>query len=200
MKKGITKEQVIEQTLSLIKDKENIRDVNLRGIARAIGCAHTNLYNHFSCFDDLLWCTHIAILKRFLDGLSEKISQIDDYRSKLECFFSCFVEFPLYNKGWFRLAWFEIIQGERPEDDKIATVETVDAFADIIENIWDNLYGFTPNKEKIKYVLHNVHCYIHGEVSIYIAKRSLIQDEIAFKNYVTKEAIKFTRLLLNEEG
>ena len=74
MRKGITKEQVVETTLKLIKDSENIRSVNLRGVAREIGCAHTNLYNYFSSFDELLWCAHIRILEIFLEEFRGKDS------------------------------------------------------------------------------------------------------------------------------
>lgn len=199
MKKGITKEQVVEQTLILIKDKENIRSVNLREIARSLGCAHTNLYNYFSSFDDLLWVTHIKVLEIFLQELNEKLLKSNDDELKLKYFFAQFVEFPLHNKGWFRLAWFEILKGERPEENNIATMKTVDAFVDAIENIWNSIYGFAPNKDKIRYAIHNVHCYIHGEVSIYIAKRGLIQEEVAFKDYVITESIKIMKLLLNSE-
>ncbi len=199
MKKGITKEQIVEQTLILIRDKENIRNVNLREVARNLGCAHTNLYNYFSSFDDLLWITHIKVLEIFLQELNERLLKSDEDELKLKYFFTQFVEFPLNNKGWFRLAWFEILEGERPEEDNIATVKTVDAFVDVIENIWNGIYGFAPNKNKIRYAIHNVHCYIHGEVSIYIAKRGLIQEEVDFKDYVVTESIKLMKLLLNSE-
>lgn len=198
MKKGITKEQVIETTLKLIKDNENIRSVNLRGVAREIGCAHTNLYNYFSSFDELLWNSHIEILKIFLEELKEKIFETDDYELKLNYFYNHFVDFYLEHKGWFRLAWFEILEGNRPEEDKIATIETVDAFVEIIEGIWIKIYNSAPSREKIREVVHDVHCYIHGEVSIYIAKRGLIQEEDIFKKYVVKKSIKLTRVLLNE--
>ncbi|SFC93294.1 TetR/AcrR family transcriptional regulator [Clostridium uliginosum] len=199
MKKGITKDQVVETTLKLIKDNENIRSVNLRGVAREIGCAHTNLYNYFSSFDELLWCAHIKILEIFLEELKEKILVTNDYELKLNYFYNHFVDFSLKHKGWFRLAWFEILEGNRPEEDRIATTQTVDAFVEIIEGIWISMYDSSPCREKIRAVIHNVHCYIHGEVSIYIAKRGLIQEEYLFKKYVVNQCIKLTKLLLNEE-
>lgn len=197
MKKGISKEQVIDTALNLLKDKEDIRSVNMREIARVLGCAHTNLYNYFGSFDDLLWEAHIALLNRASDSVKEKMSQTNDQELKLQYFFFEFVDFYLNNKGWFRLAWVEIIGGNRPESNEIATVQTVDTFVDSLISIWKNLYGAEPQKEKMKYALHNVHCYIYGEVSIYIAKRSLIPEENEFKKYVTKEAVKMMKLLMN---
>lgn len=199
MKKGITKEQVIDVALNLMREKEDIRSVNLREIARVLGCAHTNLYNYFGSFDDLLWEAHVALLQKASDSVKEKISQTDDEELKLQYFFFEFVDFYLNNKGWFRLAWVEIIGGKRPKSNEIATVQAVDTFVDSLITIWKNLYELEPQKEKMKYALHNVHCYIYGEVSIYIARRSLIPEESEFKKYVVKEAVKMMKLLLNSK-
>ena len=199
MKRGITKEQVVDTTLKLIKDSENIRSVNLRGVAREIGCSHTNLYNYFSSFDELLWCSHIRILEIFLETLKEKLRKSEDNEVKLSYLYNHFLDFYLENKGWLRLAWFEILEGNRPEEDRIAIIETTDVFVEIVEGIWINMYSLVPSREKIREVIHDVHCYIHGEVSIYIAKRGLIQEEDIFKKYVVKQSTKITRLLLNEE-
>jgi len=200
LKKGITKEHVIDVALSLMKDKEDIRSVNLREIARVIGCAHTNLYNYFASFDDLLWEAHIALLGKASDHIEEKLSQIVEEESKLYHFFFQFVDFYLSNKGWFRLAWVEIIGGQRPKDNEAAVELTVNAFVETLADIWRNLYKVEIEKEKMKYALHNVHCYIHGEVSIYIAQRSLIPEEEKLKEYVAKEAAKLLVLLLNNKG
>lgn len=199
MRKGITKEQVVETTLKLIKDSENIRSVNLRGVAREIGCAHTNLYNYFSSFDELLWCAHIRILEIFLEEFREKILKTNDNELKLNYFYAHFADFYLENKGWLRLAWFEVLEGNRPKEDRIAIRETIDALVEIVEGIWLSIYKLVPSKEKIEMVIHDVQCYIYGEVSIYIAKRGLIQEEDIFKKYVVKQSVKITRLLLNEE-
>lgn len=199
MKKGITKEQVIDVALNLMKEKEDIRSVNLRVIARELDCAHTNLYNYFGSFDDLLWEAHITLLQKASDSVKDKMSQTNDEELRLQYFFFEFVDFYLNNIGWFRLAWVEIIGGKRPQINETATVQTVDTFVDSLITIWKNLYGLEPQKEKMKYALHNVHCYIHGEVSIYIARRSLIPEENEFKQYVTKEAVKMLKLLLSSK-
>ena len=199
MKKGITKKQVLNVTLNLIKDKEDIKNVNLREIARMLGCAHTNLYNYFNSFDDLLWEAHVALLKKASAKIREKMSQTNDEELKLQYFFFEFTDFYLNNKGWFRLAWVEIIGGQRPRNNELATIQTVDAFVDSLITIWKNLYKVETQREKMKYALHNVHCYIHGEISIFIAKRALIPEENEFKEYVTKEAVKMMKLLLNSK-
>lgn len=42
---------------------------------------------------------------------------------RLSYFFKAFVEMYLDNKGWFRLAWHEYIDGDRPQGD----IETTEA-------------------------------------------------------------------------
>ncbi|MBZ9622502.1 TetR/AcrR family transcriptional regulator [Clostridium sp. FP2] len=199
MKKGITKEQAIDAALELMRNRDDIRSVNLREIARNLGCAHTNLYNYFGSFDDLLWEAHIEVLKKFSENLEKHISVVDNYDQKLLCFFNEFVDFYINNKGWFRLAWVEIIGGERPKVDEIATVKVVDGLVENIETIWKNLYNYTPKRDKIRNVLHIVHAYMQGEVSIYIARRSLISDESEFKIYVANTAKSMFELLLSKE-
>lgn len=54
-------------------------------------------------------------------------------------------------------------------------------------------------KEQMLEIFHLVHCYLHGEISIFISGRALIQEETAFKQYVLKECIKISRLLTIEE-
>lgn len=218
MRKGITKEQVINKALELMRDKEDIRSVNLRVIAREVGCAHTNLYNYFSSLDDLLRETYIEILERFSIILKENISKIEDYQLKLKIFFTKIIDFYLDNKGWFRLIWVEKIGGDK-DANYIAASQTVDGFIVIMEDIWKHLYSHTPNREQIKNTIHVVHCYIYGEVSIYIANHSLFQndmecskfipliakeqisqDETVFRKYVVDEAIKIFNLYLTSGG
>lgn len=221
MRKGITKEQVINKALELMKDKEDIRSVNLRIIAREVGCAHTNLYNYFSSLDDLLREAYIKVLEIFSNLVVEKTSSIEDYQLKLKTFFAEVINFYLNNKGWFRLLWVEIINGDQKEINYITASQTVDGFVAIMEDILRHLYSYTPTQDQIKNTIHVVHCYIYGEVSIYIANHSIIQyettrqqysklipliandaiiqEEIVFRKYVADEAIKIFHLYLTKE-
>lgn len=197
MAKGISKEQIIGVTLALIKDKENIRSVNLREIARHLGCAHTNLYNYYEDLDAILWDAMDEVLHKSLANLSEGIEKIDDYNIKLDYFYRRFVEFYLENRGWFVLCWFEKLRGSRPQKNYDLTVKAVDYFADIITDVFQRIDGIKLTPKESKYILHNVHCYLHGEVSIYLAGRGLIKEETEFKNYVVEVCVKMTRLFVN---
>ncbi|MEA5143428.1 MAG: TetR/AcrR family transcriptional regulator [Oscillibacter sp.] len=196
MKKYITKEQIVETALELMRNKRDLRGLNLREIARTLGCAHTNLYNYFPSYNDLLWETHITILKLSMELLSKKLSTAPTAELRLVYFFEAFVELYLDNKGWFWLSWHEYIDGDRPQEDVEATEVTNKMLNQHIAKIWRELYGQYPNADTTKRVLHNTHCYIVGEISNYLLGRGLIQNEAELKAYITREAVRMFRLCL----
>ncbi|MGB7604552.1 MAG: TetR/AcrR family transcriptional regulator [Lutisporaceae bacterium] len=196
MKKNITKEQIVYTALELMRDKNDLRGLNLREIARTIGCAHTNLYNYFPSYTDLLWEVHAVLQKKSMEMLAAKLSEVKIAELKLKYFFDTFLDIYIDNKGWFRLAWLEYIGDNRPENDIIATNTASSQLNSYIIEIWEELYGVLLDKEIVHRILHNTHCYIVGEVSNYIAGRGLIENELELKNYVVKEAINILTLCL----
>lgn len=199
MKKSITKKQIIETALDLLKDQSDIRNVNLREIARVLGCAHTNLYNYFSSFNDLLWEAHMEIENKFIEQILLTLENVQDNKVKLHQFYFSLSELYLDHKGWFRLAWLDYIDDVRPEKDKIATEKVVNTMVEILEAIWLSIYPNAPDRERIHGVLHDVHCYIVGEVSNFINGRGLIQDKEVLKKHIAETAVAFFTLSLREE-
>ncbi len=200
MKKKITKEQIVGTALELMRHKSDLRSLNLREIARTLGCAHTNLYNYFPSYNDLLWETHATIQEMFLDMLPQKLESAGNAELRLFCFFKAFVDLYIDNTGWFRLAWHEYVGGERPKRDINATEATNAALNTHVSEIWKELYGKAPNADRVKRILHNTHCYIIGEVSNYLLGRGLIENETELKAYITQEATHMFRICLYNEG
>jgi AcrR family transcriptional regulator len=199
MKKYITKEQIIETGLDLIKDKSDIRSVNLREIARVLGCAHTNLYNYFPSYNDLLWEAHMEIENRFIEKIALELVHVKDDRLKLHQFFFCLAELYIDHKGWFRLAWLDHIDDVWPQKDKAVTEKVVNTMVEMLESTWLSIYAHSPTRERIHSVLHDVHCYIVGEVSNFINGRGLIQDSEMLKRHIAETAVIFFTLVLREE-
>ncbi len=121
MKKNITKEQIVTTALELMSDSIKTNSLNFREVARTMGCAHTNLYNYFPTYNDLLWAAHTAVQNIFVDTLIDKLNHVNDVESELKTVFGILVDFYLGHTGWFRLAWQECIGGERPQTDIEAT-------------------------------------------------------------------------------
>lgn len=196
MKKNITKEQIVETALELMRDKNDLRGLNLREIARTLGCAHTNLYNYFPSYNDLLWETHATLLEMFMEILTKKLEAANNAELKLNYFFEAFVDMYMDNKGWFRLSWHEYVGGERPQRDIEVTGKTNAELNCYISEIWKELTGDYPDAEQTKRIFHNTHCYIVGEISNHLLGRGLIENEIELKAYITREAIRIFRLCL----
>jgi len=197
MKKNITREQIVETALELMRNKNDLRGLNLREIARTLGCAHTNLYNYFPSYNDLLWETHATIQEIFMETLTKKLDAANTAELRLSYFFEAFVDMYMDNKGWFRLAWHEYIEGERTQRDIEATDTTNKLLNKHISEIWKELSGECPNADTTKRVLHNTHCYIVGEISNYLLGRGLIENEAELKAYITHEAIFMFKLCLS---
>ncbi|MDR0286967.1 MAG: TetR/AcrR family transcriptional regulator [Clostridiales bacterium] len=198
MKKNITKEQIVKTALELMRNKIDLHGLNLREIARTLGCAHTNIYNYFTSYNDLLWETHAALQEVFIEVLTKKLDTAETAEMEFAYFFEAFVNTYIDNKGWFRLEWHENIEGKRPMRDIEATDTTNKWLNTHISDIWKELYGEYPNADNTKRVLHNTHCYIVGEISNYILGRGLIENEAKLKNYITREAIRIFKLCLSD--
>ncbi len=196
MKKNITKEQIIETALELMKNKSDLRRLNLREIARTLGCAHTNLYNYFPSYNDLLWETHAALQEVFLEMIIRKLETANTAELRLSYFFEAIVDMYVSNEGWFRLSWHEYIGGERPPQDIEATQRASIEINKYVSEIWNELSGTYPDAEQTQRVLHNTNCYIIGEISNYIFGRGLIQNEVEFKTYIAREATHIFKLCL----
>jgi AcrR family transcriptional regulator len=196
VKKNITKEQIVETALELMRNRSDLHGLNLREIARTLGCAHTNLYNYFPSYNDLLWETHATIQEIFMEMLTKKLNTANTADLRLAYLFETFVDMYMDNKGWFRLVWHEYIEGDRPQRDIETTEATNKMLNRYIADIWKELSGEYPNAETTKRVLHNTHCYIVGEISNYLLGRGLIKNESELKAYITREAACMFRLCL----
>lgn len=199
MKSKITAEQIVETTLDLINEKGGSRDVNLRKIARILKCHHTNIYNYFDGFDALLWASMDEALSRMLNYVTYELDKISGKSERIERLFTQFIRFYLENKGWFRLIWFDQMRGKRPEKNLSAMIRVVNVLTDVI---WD-LYKKQIGRNEAHYIIHTVHCFLHGEVAIFISGRGIFKDENLFIKYVAVECEKIIELLirsLQEKG
>jgi len=189
MRKNITKEQIIETALELMANKNDLHGLNLREIARELGCAHTNLYNYFASYNDLLWETRAALQEIFTSKLKDNLSGADTTELRLTCLFETFIDMYIDNKGWFRLAWHQHISSERPERDVEATATMNDILNKYALEICKEFSGDHADEEQVRQVLHNTRCYIAGEISNYLSGRSEIQSEEMLKAHVSYEAL-----------
>lgn len=107
-------ERIVQVALDLIEENGGLQGVNLRKIAQRAGCAHTNIYNYFANFDDLLWEVYFQIgAKMWSDyplGLEEDLSLAEIVRRV------CIpqIDFATEHPGWYRCMWIEPLSSPPP--------------------------------------------------------------------------------------
>jgi AcrR family transcriptional regulator len=199
MAKGIDKDIVIETALALIDTHQGIKKLNFRDIARKLGCAHTNLYNYFPSFEALLWEAQETVMQRLQSGIDESMARVSGPEEKLSAFFASFIDFYLDHEGWFKLAWFEQLSSPRPQAHYDHTVSTVNALLESLLSVSQHLHQRDISLEQMRLFLHNIHCYVVGELSIFFTGRNLFQDKPTFRAYALEQSVKMLRLLMQSE-
>lgn len=190
-KKHVSKEIILEITLSLIDKNEGIKNVTLRDIAKKVGCAHTNLYNYFSSLDEIFWEALGQVLLMMMDYSSNGMSDKKDDEERFFLILSNLIDFSMEHPGWYRFIWFESIGGNpSPEVTKILN-KPGEGFSDLIKMSNKNI----PN-ERANYIGNILHSYLHGELCKWINNRSFINTREETKAIILSNLKYLYKLLI----
>lgn len=172
MKKEKNKDIILEKTLNLIDERNGIKDVTLRDIAKKVGCAHTNLYNYFGSLDDIFWEALGNVLNKMMEFSVEGLDNEKDAEKALNILLSRLIDFSISHPGWYRLIWLDSLSGEpSPKIVKILKTPSVR-----FEGFIKAAMGET-TQEKAHSVANIMMCYLHGELCIWLNGRSLADDK-----------------------
>ena len=100
------KEEFIDAVLSMLDEGTGIRDMNLRKVARRVGCAHTNAYNYFTSFENLLWWSLREALERMTATVDPESGDLVE----------AYIDFALDHSEWYRLIWLDPLGGSPPAE------------------------------------------------------------------------------------
>lgn len=171
-KNHVTNEIILETTLHLINEKEGIKDVTLRDIAKEIGCAHTNLYNYFSSLDDIFWETLAQVLLKMIDYADVDLDTEADPEENLYLVLSNIIDFAMDHPGWYKLMWLESLGGEPSEEvKKILTKPGKDFTNKLIKANNNRL-----SEEEANTIGDILHGYLRGELCKWINHRRFINS------------------------
>jgi len=98
-----TAARFVATTLELIEEEGGSLTVNLRQISRRMGCAHTNVYNYFSSYQDLLWEAFRRGLDLYGEYLIHDLSTQLAPTEYLRRVITNLVSFPQQRPGLYRL-------------------------------------------------------------------------------------------------
>jgi len=178
MNNSITKENIINTALELMRHSNNPKEISMRVVAHSLGCAHTNLYNYISSYSMLLWEAHTALQEIFMETLRNRLISCHDAGKEQIVMFETFIRFYLENIGWYRILWVEYLGVSRPESNRVAVERAraeLDGYAFALK-FHTEQHKYPNGKKEIRDAIHGAHCYIIGEVSNFISGRGLTDD------------------------
>ena len=188
-----TADRFVEATLELIAEQGGSLNVNLREVARRIGCAHTNVYNYFDSFDDLLWTAFRRVLDDYSDhfthGLDKSLSR-DEYLHRL---IGNLVAYPQRNPGFYRFIGSDPISAGVFPADILATV------VEMKRQLFEAFRHCAPGTDTaaVDEACDIVYAYIDGETFNLINQRVVPGEDIAGR--MLNNAIRLFRLLTKEK-
>ena len=197
--KKISKEDIINTTIEIIKDSNGLQNINLRKIAKKLGCAHTNIYNYFPSYTDLLWEVHSELNRKIVNHIINEVQLLKNPLDKIQCFFKSITDMYMDNTEWFRFIWLYHIGDKRPENHVSSTNGIVEELVSHIFEIVKLSVNDKISHQDVFYALHNTHCYMIGEITNFISKRRIIENEIELKEYLIKQSLKIFTFYLKEE-
>ncbi len=170
MKKNITKEFIVEAVTEAVREKRVISELTVREIAKIIGCSHPNIYNHFSGIEEIMWEVLGNVFRKMRQESAKAESDETDSEKKLKKYITGWVNFDIENPGLYRILWYYEFKGEMPHHIRV-----------IAENAGQNLARFLmtcfpeiDTAQKAKCISEMLIAYVHGEISIVMAKRNMV--------------------------
>lgn len=171
----VTADRFIDATLELIAERGGSQEVNLRQIARRVGCAHTNAYNYFASYDDLRWAAFRRALRHYGEYLTHGLEESADRRSYVERVVANLASYPIEHPGWFRFIGSDPIDVETIPGD---VLESVGAMKEWLFGVLAVSLGPSVSPTEAARIANIVLAYIDGETLNLINGRVAPGDDI----------------------
>lgn len=187
---GPTAERFIETTLTLIAEEGGSQNVNLREISRRMGCAHTNAYNYFASYEDLLWTAFHRTLRIYGEFL---VHNLDDSLGPLEYLrrlVSNLATFPEENPGLYRFIASDPIDLDRIPDDTLELVSTMKTW---LSEVLQSVVASDMDPDEAESVSSIVLAYIDGETLNLINDRVVPGEDV--RGRIVDNALRLFRVL-----
>jgi AcrR family transcriptional regulator len=190
-KKTPMSERILAAAIKLINDEGSIHRVNMRGIAKAAGCAHTNVYNYFESFEDLLWKAFERILDNWMLYTKDRLGNGKKNDTLFAEFILIQIDYALLYSGWYRFIWLEPFPGKAPEYVTGRFQHMQANFAMLISSIVPGKL-IKARATKIEQIVHG---YLHGELCKLINQRVFSLDQKLHKKRITQNCSELVRAL-----
>lgn len=168
-----TSDKFIEAMLELIHENGSLTGVNLRMVAKKVGCAHTNAYNYFDGYEGLIYAAYDQALILYGLAVVEGLDSIKDRASYFLQFIKNIISFALNYPGYYRFIGSDVfdLSGLHPE--------TIQKAIDLKNFFLQTFYLVTEkklSKETSDDYANILMSYIDGELYNIINMRSFPDD------------------------
>ncbi len=184
-----TADRFVQTTLELIVESGGSLGVNLREVARRMGCAHTNVYNYFDSFDDLLWTSFRRVLDDYGAAWMKDLSDEQTPDERLTRLLTNLVTYPQENPGLYRFIGSDPISaGDFP-------IDILDTVVAMKQQLFAAFRSCTPETDAAvaDEACNIVYAYIDGETFNLINERVVPGEDVAGR--IVGNAIRLFGLL-----
>jgi AcrR family transcriptional regulator len=189
-RKGGTEQRLVEATLELIAQEGGSLEVNLRGISRRVGCAHTNVYNYFDSYQDLLWAAFRRALRIYGEHLTRGLAADMPASLYLETTISNLAAFPQQSPGLYRFIGSDPIEpGTIPADVMGTVVAMKRWFSSVVEAAADPSVDPASAREAADIML----AYVDGETLNLINGRAVPGEDLGGR--IVRNTLRLFELL-----
>lgn len=158
MKETLNRTSFTTAVLQMLDDGARVRTLNLRAVARTVGCAHTNAYNYVASWNELLWWSVAAALNVLIDSVDAEDADLLD----------AYITFGVTHPAWYQLIWMEPLRGEPPEAVRVALARPSHRFAQWLAARTGHL---KVDDDALAMAARMLHGFMHGELSAWVAGR-----------------------------
>ena len=194
MAKKITKEQIVKKTMNLILEKGSSETLTIREIAKALNCSHPNIYNYYSGMSDLMWDVLSAILVEMVESVLSKTSMITG-EDRFQVFIRQYLQFCFEKLPWYRVVWFDKINGDIPDRVKGTITMPSKKFPEIIMSLIPEINDY----DRAIYIGRVINAFIRGEVGVYVTGRIKLNNMEEAILRIEKDILRITRSLIISE-
>jgi AcrR family transcriptional regulator len=191
LRTGPTADRFVETTLDLIAEEGGAGPVNLRQVSRRMGLAHTNLYNYFAGFQDLLWAAFRRTLSIYGAWLTQALDDSLEPEEYLRRVLVNLASFPQTHPGLYRfIASDRLPMSEIPED----ILDTVGRMKQwLSETLWA-VSGSELDPDEAAAIADMVLAYVDGETLNLINERVVPGEDVHSR--IVGNALRIYRLLV----
>ncbi len=183
-------ERFVETTLESIAQEGGSLPVNLRQISRRLGCAHTNVYNYFDSYGDLLWEAFRRAIRIYGEYVTRDLDTELAPAEYLRRTVANLASFPQQNPGLYRFIGSDPIDaGAVPAD----ILETVGAMKRWFASVVRSAAGAATDEATAADAADIVLAYIDGETLNLINGRAVPGEDL--QGRVEANALRLFTLL-----